>query len=98
MSDRVTEKQLQSLVDYINTITNSPKESYSKGEDGHYHANIGNYHIDGAYGGVTLHQIVTDGGGVTTPLGGGYFTKRELYQKLYAFIRGIDIGKSIKQD
>lgn len=96
MSDRITEKQLESLVDYINTITNNPKESYSKVEDGHYRANIGNYHIDGAYGGVTLHQIVTDGGGVTAPLGGGYFTKRELYQKLNAFIHGITVGKELK--
>ena len=96
MSDRITEKRLKSLVDYINELTGQPKEAYSKQEDGTYKANVGNYHIDGAYGGVNLHQICTDGGGVTEPLGGGYWTKKELYQKLHAFIRGIGVGKELK--
>lgn len=98
MSDRVTQKQLESLVDYINEITGQPKTSYSKDDNGRYRANIGNYHIDGAYGGVNLHQIVTDGGGVTEPLGGGYWSKRELYYKLHAFIRGINTGKELKHE
>jgi hypothetical protein len=29
-------------------------------------------------------------------LGGGYGTKRELYEKLHAYIRGIEEGKSSK--
>jgi hypothetical protein len=95
MSDRITEKNLKSLVDTINHITNSPTEQYTQTEGG-YRANVGNYHLSFAYGGVTLHRMVNDGGGVTTPLGGGYFSKRELYFKMHAFINGIEEGLSIK--
>lgn len=91
--NRVTEKQLKNLVEWLNDITNNAQEPYSKQEDGSYKANIGNYHLSFAYGGVTLHQMVSDGGGVTTPLGGGYFTKRELDAKLRAFIAGIELCK-----
>lgn len=93
MSNRITEKDLQNQVNWLNEITNQPKEQYTKNEKGEYKANIGNYHLSFAYGGVTLHQMFNDGGGVVTPLGGGYFTKRELYYKLHAFIAGISIGK-----
>lgn len=89
-TNRVTEKELKSLVDTLNKITNQPAEQYSQIE-GSYKANVGNYHLSFAYGGVTLHQMVNDGGGVTTPLGGGYFTKRELAGKLRAFIAGISL-------
>lgn len=94
MSNRITEKDLQSLVDRLNEITGNKKEQYTKDETtGRYVGNIGNYHLSFAYGGVTLHQMFNEGGGITTPLGGGYFTKRELYYKLHAFISGIQIGK-----
>jgi hypothetical protein len=93
MSDRVTEKDLQYLVARLNEITNQPATQYTETEAG-FKANVGNYHLSFAYGGVTLHQMVNDGGGVTTPLGGGYFTKRELDAKLRAFIAGIALGKS----
>jgi hypothetical protein len=96
MSDRITEKMLQSLVDYLNQITNSPATSYSKGEDGRYHANIGAYCLDFAYSGVQLQRICNDGGGISTPLGGGFNTKRELYNKLHAYLRGIETGKELK--
>jgi hypothetical protein len=88
MSDRITDKMLQSLTDHLNKITNSPTESYSKGEDDRYHANPGAFCLDGAYSGVQLQRICNEGG--------GYGTKRELYEKLHAYIRGIEEGKSSK--
>ena len=94
MSDRITNKHLESLCAYINKLTNSPLKSYELGEDGRYHAQIGNYHISGAYGGVNLERICNDGGGITQPLGGGFHTKRELYNRIQAFIRGIEAGRS----
>jgi hypothetical protein len=90
---RTTQKELESLVEWLNKITNKPTKPYMQNENGDYKAQIGNYHLSYAYGGVTLHQMVSDGGGVTTPLGGGYFTKRELAAKLRAFIAGIEVGK-----
>jgi hypothetical protein len=83
------------LCDRINELTNNPKEGYTKDASGHYTSNVGHYTISGAYGGVQLQQIVNEGGGVTTPLGGGYCTKRELADKMRAFISGIVEGKSL---
>jgi len=37
--------------------------------------------------------MMNTGGGVDTPLGMGYGTKRELFEALRAFIRGIEIGR-----
>ena len=96
MNERITEKQLRSLVAYINDITGSPQEPYSKNSEGNFKANIGNYHLDFAYGGVNLSRMANDGGGINQPLGGGFHTKRELYDKLQAFIRGIQTGKELK--
>jgi hypothetical protein len=93
--DRITEKQLGSLVAYLNKITNSPAD-YSDRETGHFRAHIGHYCLAGAYGGVQLQRVCNEGGGVSEPLGGGYGTKRELYEKIHAFIRGIEEGKAIK--
>ena len=55
-----------------------------------YTANIGNYHLSGAYGGYALHRMDTDGGGITDVLRVGHVSKRELYNSMQAFIRGID--------
>lgn len=89
MRDRIKQSDLETLVHTINTLTDSPLESHTKQADGTYKANIGHYCLSYAYGGVNLHRIVSDGGGVTTPLGGGYHTKRELYYRLQSFIHGL---------
>ena len=87
---RISKAHLQAKIDQINRATNSPREPYTKGDDGLYHANIGNYHLAGAYGGHQLHRMHTDGGGVTEPLGGGYISKRELNERLHAFLAGLE--------
>ena len=89
MSTRVTNSQLQSLIDRLNETTGNSKDAY--GEDGN--ANIGTYYIDKAYSGNKLVQIMNKGGGVVTPLYTGYVTKRELYDRVYAFLCGINLGK-----
>lgn len=88
---QITEKQLQHLINIINDLTGSPKETWQK-IDGKTVANIGNYYLDGAYSGWKLERIITKGGGAEEPLGGGYYTKRELYYKLSSFISGIRTG------
>lgn len=90
MSDRITQAHLESLVKHINAITNSPSDPWTRDESGAFHSNIGNYHLDWAYSGVNLARMVTDGGGISQPLGGGFHTKRELYNLLHAFIRGLE--------
>ena len=82
---RITEAQLQAIVDRLNRITGSPAEPYVNGK-----AQIGNYHLSHAYGGVSLHRMHNDGGGVSSPLSVGHVTKRELAGLMYAFIAGIN--------
>lgn len=87
---RVTDKDLQAIVARINRMTGSPLEPYTKGADGHYSANIGNYHLSHAYGGVCLHRMVNQGGGVTDVLMCCHVPKRELQTAMFAFIRGME--------
>jgi hypothetical protein len=83
--NRVTEKQLQAIVDRLNRITGSPMEPYIGRE-----AQIGNYHLSHAYGGVCLHRMFNEGGGVSSPLSIGHVPKRELAALMYAYISGIE--------
>ena len=92
--ERITEKMLQLKVDYLNKITGNPAESWTKDDDGRFHANIGNYHISSAYGGVSLEQMCTDGGGVHSVFGIGHVPKRELYNRLCAYINGYEDAKN----
>ena len=87
---RTTEKQLQSIVDRINRITGSPMSPYIEGK-----AQVGNYHLSHAYGGVCLHRMHNDGGGVSSPLSCSHVPKRELAQLMYAFIYGINSTQEI---
>ena len=93
---RITQKNLDSLVDQINTKTNSPMKSWTRnGKEGKrkpgFKANIGNYHLNYAYGGVELCRIVNDGGGIETISSDGFSTKRELYSWIRAFLAGITV-------
>lgn len=89
MADRATNKQLEALCDEINRLTGSPVARYAKDESGRYCPQVGNYHLDGAYGGWNLARMVNESGGITHPLGGGYRTKRELRDQMRAFIDGL---------
>ena len=58
---RITRKDLEWAVNRLNRITGNQAEPY-RGEHGKWFANIGNFHISGAYGGVSLHQMMNDAG------------------------------------
>ena len=87
--ERITQKQLEYLVERINEATNSPTTTYTKTEKTPYKANIGHYHLDYAYGGVKLVRMVNEGGGITDISRCGYGTKRELYEWMRAFLGGM---------
>jgi hypothetical protein len=84
MQQQVTQAQLQAVVDRINRITGSPMAPYTEGK-----INIGNYHLSGAYGGVCLHRMHNQGGGVSSPLSTGHIPKRELLNLMHAYIMGL---------
>lgn len=92
MSDRITDKHLQALRNRINIITGSPME-YMTTIDGKRTINVGHYHISGAYGGVCLHRTINESGGVTCPIGMGHVPKRDLYNRMVAFIAGLEASK-----
>lgn len=88
---RITEKDLQATCDRINRIMNTPIEPYARIE-GKRVANVGCYHLDHAYGGVALYQMASEGGGVRD-IFGGHMPKRELYERMHAFIKGLEEDK-----
>jgi hypothetical protein len=82
---------IESRILDLNELTNNPTTTYGKDKDGKFTANIGNYHVSGAYGGVTLHQIMNNGGGVHDTFRCGYTTKRELFNLVCAMIEGVKV-------
>ena len=80
MSNRITQKDLQSIVDDLNSAKGfDPKECETS------YKHINSYQLDFAYGGVKLVQIKSTGGGQISISPNGYGTKRELY----TFLRGF---------
>lgn len=90
MSQRITIKHLEGLVNRLNRITNSPATYSDKQPDGRFKSNIGHYHLDQAYGGVKLARVVNTGGGIHSPCPMGYETKVDAYAIIAAFIAGIE--------
>jgi hypothetical protein len=90
---RTTVSDLQAVVDRLNRETKSPMQPYVPDADGRQRAQIGNYHLSRAYGGFALHRMVTDGGGVSSPLSTGHIPARELLGRMLAYLAGIDAAR-----
>jgi hypothetical protein len=88
MSTRITRAFLEAKCDTINTMTSSPFVP-SRMVDGKYCANVGNYHISGAYGGYCLHRMATEGGGVSDVFSCGHIPARELAGLMSAYTAGL---------
>lgn len=87
---RITEANLEAVVARINRITNSPATPYTRGDDGRNRANVGNYHLDSAYGGFSLHRMENEAGGARDVLRCGHVPKRDLWNLMHAYITGLD--------
>jgi len=90
---RITKGMLEAKCDYLNRIMKQPVKPYREvnGPLGRkmYKANIGNYHISYAYGGVSLHRMMNEAGGVNCPIESGHVPKRELLNLMDAYISGL---------
>mgnify|MGYP003153113498 FL=1 len=86
---RITKDDLQNLVDRINTIEGYAKEPYDTSKPG-CNPNPNVYHLDWAYGGVCLIQMMDKGTGVRSIIP-GFGTKKELYEKLQILLQGMEI-------
>ena len=94
MSNRITQKDLENILDRINLAAGTDHEGTSKGwikkEDGTFKANVGAYVLDWAYGGVRLSQITNESGGERDITGRG--TKKETYYNMLSFLYGFEAG------
>jgi len=89
---RITQKHLQAKVDYLNKITGGNPERYTR-TDGKLSANVGNYHISSAYGGVSLHRTANTSGGIRDVFSCGHVPKRELCGLIDAYARGLEAAQ-----
>ena len=93
--ERITNRHLEGMIVRLNKLTGMPLEPYAKDADGRVQPQAGCHHLSQAYGGVCLHRMSLTPGctGVSTPLNGGHISKRELYDQIYAYIRGIETAQ-----
>lgn len=89
---RITRKDLEGAVNLLNRITNNPSEPYH-GEHGKWVANIGNFHISGAYSGYALHQTMNEAGGIRDIFSCGHVPMRDLYNLIHAYRKGIEFAR-----
>ena len=81
---RIKESDLKALVSRINKAFNIENKNYST---------IGAFDLDYAYGGVQLVQYVNEFGGVNDVFRCGHITKKDLYNRMDAFLTGIEFCK-----
>lgn len=85
---RVTQKHLEAKLDWLNNLTGMPTASYTRNAKGKLTANIGNYHLYHVHGGMALHQMMNESGGIRDVFP-GLHTKRELAELIDAYIMGV---------
>ena len=87
---RINKIDLEIKVLRLNMITKSPIASYVEVPVERYKkfiAQIGNYHLDWAYGKVALNRMTSEGGSVNRVF--GYSSKAELYALIDAYMSGV---------
>jgi len=90
---KISKAELEGSIKRLNILTGAKPEPYTRTEDGKFQANVGTFYLAGAYGGWKLEKIVSDTGAVSDPLRCGYVSKKELYNLIWAFMNGIDLGE-----
>jgi hypothetical protein len=86
--DRITENDLKRKIVYLNELMGYNISSYSVVDD-IIKPNPNVYHLNIAYGGYALDQMMPTGTGVKQVF--SRTTKRELYNQICAFIQGISL-------
>jgi len=82
--NRVTEKDLKAIIKRLNEATGANVEHYTDGVPSPF-----NYHLSCAYGGYALHQFGETGSGVRDVFSSGHTTKRDLYNRISAYLEGM---------
>lgn len=79
---RITLRTLEHAIARLNTLTDSCK----------FYAN-GDYILSRAYGGYSLHRVMSASGGVNDVFGTGHMPARDLYLMICAFMDGFNACK-----
>ena len=79
----ITLDNLKAVVGRINKAVGNPDPR-----------SIGHYYVDNAYGGWMLVQIDNTFGGISN-ITTGYRSKRELYDQLLAFLKGVEAAQQL---
>ena len=82
----ITIKQLERAVEALNRLTGNPVDAWRNEKNLPFVAQIGNFHLDRAYGGVAVVQHTSEGGSARTVIERG--TTREVYEKVHAYRNG----------
>ena len=92
MTNRITDRQLESALERLNDSLGLAHGAYKDERDsrGGLVANAGTYVLDYAYGGVSLCRMC-EGGGQSTVSGRG--SKRECYTYIQAMLDGIKAAR-----
>ena len=95
---RVTKKQLENKVNYLNDLTFTQNLKLRQNEI-NVLANtiIGKGNKIYPFVSINEPQVVNKGGGAKTLLNTGYTTKKELYNNINSFLLGIELGKNVNQ-
>jgi hypothetical protein len=95
MSDKITQANLDNLVDLLNTKLKRPLTPYKMNKKGvpvrdketnRLKPNKGHYCLYSAYGKIGLDQMTAEGGAERIF---GLCTKRELFNQIHAFLKGV---------
>ena len=89
MRPRITLADLQWQCDRLNKHFGYEMAPYTRTESGPHTPNPHVYHLSQAYGGVSVHQMMETGTGIREVLSLGHAPKREVYDRMSAFIAGI---------
>ena len=87
---RITRQVLDGAAVLLNQVAGTPTTPYRKNADGSHVAQVGCFHISGAYGGFALHQMVSEGGAIRDVLYSGHVPARELFNRIMAYRYGLE--------
>lgn len=88
MTTRITRAHLDAKAATINSMMGAPAEPY-RTVNGKAVANVGNYHISGAYGDYCLHRMCNESGGVSDVFNCGHIPARQLAALMSAYTAGL---------
>ena len=85
---RITLRDLDHVVDNINTLQDIPLEPWTRVDD-KLIPTAWNYHLSSAYGRYALHQHGASGSGIRDIFQVGHVPKRQLHGLLQAYREGL---------